>query len=286
MNLDYKIQPVKTSKDSIKHPALSEEGVIPKLCCSTILVGKSGSGKSVLLHNLMTRKEFFHGHFDKVFLISPTGEADDVQKALNVSPNCVFTDMGEAIKALDKIEKFQEKEIKEKGSGGAQKFCIIFDDVVGHVKLMNSPEFIGSFIKARHFNFSVFLCSQHFKRIPRICRLQASYLCFFALSNSECEVLCEEFAPPAMKKDNFLRMIDDTLKEPYSFLTVNMKAPWETRFRKGLAQVINLDSYRGKVDPRNPSAPPQTTRAPPDPLKSSPPSQSTPPAPVPRPSVK
>ena len=55
--------------------------------------------------------------------------------------------MDEAIKALDKIEKFQEKEIKEKGSGGAQKFCVIFDDVVGHVKLMNSPEFIGSFIK-------------------------------------------------------------------------------------------------------------------------------------------
>ena len=81
MNLDYKIQPVKTSKDSIKHPALSEEGVIPKLCCSTILVGKSGSGKSVLLHNLMTRKEFFHGHFDKVFLISPTVRSSFLSKS-------------------------------------------------------------------------------------------------------------------------------------------------------------------------------------------------------------
>ena len=72
MNQDYEIRPVQTSKDSIRHPKLSEEGVIPKLCCSTILVGKSGSGKSVLLHNLMTRKEFFAGHFDKIFLISPT----------------------------------------------------------------------------------------------------------------------------------------------------------------------------------------------------------------------
>ena len=51
------------------------------------------------------------------------------------------------IKALEKIEKHQEEEIKKKGSGGAQKFAIIFDDVVGHVKLMNSPEFIGAFIK-------------------------------------------------------------------------------------------------------------------------------------------
>ena len=191
--------------------------------------------------------------------------------------------MDEAIKALDKIEKHQEEQIKKLGSGAAQKYCIIFDDVVGHVKLMNSPQFIGAFIKARHFNFSVFLCSQHFKRVPRICRLQSSYLCFFALSNSECEVLCEEFAPPQMKRDNFLRMIDDTLsKEPYSFLTINMKAPWETRFRKGahrrtitshahshthigLAQVINLDSYRGKVDPRNSVPSSQTVCAQPDP---------------------
>ena len=81
MNRDYKIEPVKTSKDAIKHPALSEEGVIPKLCCSTVLVGKSGSGKSVLLHNLMTRKEFFHGHFDKIFLISPTVRSTFLSKS-------------------------------------------------------------------------------------------------------------------------------------------------------------------------------------------------------------
>ena len=79
-------------------------------------------------------------------------------------------------------------------------------------------------------------------------------------------MLCEEFAPPHMKMGSLFRMIDDTLKEPYSFLTVNMKAPWETRFRKGLAQVINLDSYRGKVDPRNSVPSSQTVCAQPDPL--------------------
>ena len=114
MNKDYDIKPVKTSKDAIVHPKLSEEGVIPKLNCSTVLVGKSGSGKTVLLHNLLTRKEFFHGHFDKTFLISPTGETDDVQKALNIPPSCVFTDLLEATQCLDRIERFQEAEIKKK----------------------------------------------------------------------------------------------------------------------------------------------------------------------------
>ena len=238
--------------------------------------------------------------------------------------------MTEAIKALGVIEKHQEEQIKKLGSGGAQKYCIIFDDVVvrfllpfsflfPHLTIFLGPCEAHEFprvhwiiyqgisthateaqpththtsrtLQARHFNFSVFLCSQHFKRIPRICRLQASYLCFFALSNSECEVLTEEFAPPAMKKPDFLRLVDECLKEPYSFLTVNMKAPWETRFRKGLAQVINLDAYRGSVPPagqRNPahSAPPQTTSAPPGPSAASPPSQSTQPNQAPRPAAK
>ena len=90
MNKDYDIRPVKTSKDAIKHPKLSEEGVIPKLNCSTILVGKSGSGKSVLLHNLLTRKEFFHGHFDKIFLISPTGETVYSDHSASRLPVCLL----------------------------------------------------------------------------------------------------------------------------------------------------------------------------------------------------
>ena len=159
MNRDYKIEPVKTSKDEIRHPALAEAGVIAKLCCSTILVGKSGSGKSVLLHNLMTRKEFYAGHFDKVFLISPTGEADDVQKALGISPSCTFTDMDEAILCLRKIEAHQEAEIKKKGSVGAQKFCIIFDDVV--VRFLLSFSFLFPYL-------TIFLGPHEAHEFPRV----------------------------------------------------------------------------------------------------------------------
>ena len=273
MNRVYKIQPVATSKDDIKHPALSEAGVIPKLNTSTILVGKSGSGKSVLLHNLLTRPEFFnkYQHFDKIFVVSPSAECDDVQLALKIPTSCVFTDMQEAIVALEKIEAYQSEQIKRLGSGKAQKFCIIFDDVIGHTKLMNNPVFISAFIKSRHYNFTVFLCSQHFRKIPKVCRLQASYLCFFAISNSEAEMLCEEFSPPQMKKDAFMQMINDVLKEPYSFLTINMRSPWETRFRRGLAEPINLDAYRTVT--RTQYQPIQKAHAPQDPSNTLPKNQ-------------
>lgn len=244
MNVDYKIEPVQTEKDQIKHPKLADEGVIPKLNTSNIIVGKSGSGKSVLLVNLMTRKEFYGGVFDRVILISPTGESDDVQMALKVKPSLIFTDLKLAVEVLGTVEKVQEQLIKEKGANGAPKICVICDDCVGDNNFMKSKEFTNLFIKSRHYNVTVFFLTQHFKRLPKIARLQASTLFFYAISNSEAECLADEFAPPGVSKKSFLRLIDDALEQPYSFLCVNMREPWATRFRSGLAMVIDLDKYR------------------------------------------
>ena len=246
MNVEYTIQPVKTTKEKIKQPVLADAGVIPKLNTSTLLIGKSGSGKSVLMHNLLTRKEFFNKgeYFDRVILISPTGESDDIQKSMGIDESMVFTDMEEAENALKILQRVQEEDVKQNGSDGASKVCVIMDDVASQAKFMRSEAFISLFIRSRHFNCTVFLLSQHFKIIPKICRLQASQMYFFAVSNTESECLCEEQAPPKMKKRNFMRLVDDTLREPYSFLSICLKSPWETRFRRGLAMVINLDEYR------------------------------------------
>ena len=114
---------------------------------------------------------------------------------------------------------------------------------------MNSKEFINLFIKARHYNVTVWLCSQHFKRLPKICRLQAATLYFFALSNTEAEVLAEEFSPPGLTKKNFLRLIDDCVSEKFQFLTISMKHDWSQRFRSGLAMVIDISKYKNTTKP-------------------------------------
>jgi len=180
-----------------------------------------------------------------MFLISPTGLADDVQKALGVPPKQCYTDLhGEAIPALEAIHKFQADEIEKKGAHKAKQVLVIFDDVVGDPKFLKEPCVIKSFIASRHYNQTTVLNTQHFKRVPRAARMQASFLCFFALSNSEAEMVTEEYAPPKMTKKQFMRLIDDTLTEEFSFLTINMRVPWASRFRAGLGEIINLDWYR------------------------------------------
>lgn len=243
----YEIDKVPANKKSkIKHPILSEAGLIPKLNTSTIICGCSGSGKTVLLYNLLTRKEFFKNKFDKVFLFSPTGGIDEIQLALDIPKQRIFTDLSDAPKALDAIRKHQEKQIEEHGIDKTEKFCIIFDDCIGDTKFMNCKAFTNSFIKNRHYNCTVFFLTQYFKKLPKVCRLQANFLCFFAVSNIESECICAEFAPPGVSKREFLRLIDDTLTVKYDFLTINRASPWETRFKKGLSNVIDLNQYKSK----------------------------------------
>ena len=246
--MSYEIKPIDTEKDAIKHPRAALDGVIPKLSTSMLFVGKSGSGKSTLLANMLMNKQFYgkHKSFKHIFLISPTGESDDIQKSLKLPTECIVTDLMEAIPFLEKIYTYQSEQIKKHGASKVGQILIIMDDVVSHKKFMNSPIFTKCFVANRHANLTVQLCTQHYKHVPKLCRLQANTLFFFAIGNTDCQMLIEDFGPPRMKRDQFEELIYDAMKEPYSFLKIDMKKPWEERFSQGLQDTIDLEYYKNK----------------------------------------
>jgi hypothetical protein len=71
-----------------------------------------------------------------------------------------------------------------------------------------------------------------------MCRLQASNIFFFPSSQSECNIVAEEYTPANTSKKSFLNLLKHATAEPYSFLNidVNQKDP-KKRFKK------NLDTY-------------------------------------------
>lgn len=241
---DVSIKPMETKKDAIKQPDLAkkENGMlIPPLGSSVIISGKSGSGKSTLLANLILDKRFYKGWFDEIFLFSPTANGDDIQKQLEIPKNHVFTDLDEAPELLEVILRAQSTALEKTTADKAKQYAIIFDDVIGDTKFMNTKEFTKCFYQVRHICCTTFICTQHFTRVPRICRLQANFIMYFRGSMSETEILVEEFAPPNMTKNEFRQMVVDTTSEnDYDFLTINMKVGWETRFRHNLGDVIAL----------------------------------------------
>ena len=248
---DLSVSPIETSKDEIEQPPLAEHDnmYIPPLGSSVVISGKSGSGKSTLLANLLKDERFYgpsaerpNGWFDKVFLFSPTANGDDIQKSLDIPKKYVFTDLEEAPEMLSLILYTQQQKIdKAEGAHKVPQFCIIFDDVIGDTKFMNEKAFTRCFYQVRHVNCTTFICTQHFRKVPKICRLQANFVYFFQGSAAEVEVVVDEYAPPMYTKNEFRRLVNDASSKRYSFLTICMKLGWDKRFRRNLDEFIVLD---------------------------------------------
>ncbi len=241
MNKEYVIEPPKTGKSKIKHPRLAEENVIAKLGSSILLIGVTKSGKSCLLYNLLSRKEFYGDSFDQIFLISPA--QDDSLDDLDIPPECKFSDLKKATEALTIIQKHQKAQIAKHGIHKASQFALVLDDVIGNQKFMKHEQVVQSFVAGRHANETVFLCSQHLRSVPKVSRLQATFVCIFQCSPREFEILLEEYQPPGINKKQFYQMCNDIWSEPFQFLCIHRLCPLEHRYRKGLGQPVDLAYY-------------------------------------------
>lgn len=241
-----KIVPFKTNKEGIEQRKLMKEGIIPKHPSAVLFNGRSGSGKSNLLVNLF-RPQFYGrtdpqdektGYFQLIFLFSPTCHNDDLAKYLQLPEKRMFDKNYE--KALQHIVETQRQLVARMGIDKAPRILCVFDDIQSQRKFMNSPFFTLCFIQNRHINISTWVACQSFTRLPRICRLQANNLFVFAGSNSETEILAEEFCPARTSKKQFIELLKHATNKRYDFLYIDMRADPEKRFKRNLDTILTI----------------------------------------------
>jgi len=235
--MDLSIKPLKTSKDKIPQRTLQEMNIIPRHPSSVLFNGCSGSGKTVLLLNLLTRPEFLKDYFHEIHLFSPTGGTDDLFEHLKIPKKNIHTTMRP--KDLQKILDKREEQIDKRGIDKVKRVLLIFEDVQSSKVFMKSKPFLSAFIANRHFGVSSWLCGQSFTKTPRACRLQANNIFYFRGSGSEMKLIMDEFCPAGYSKKEFADIIDDATKDPYSFMHINMRVR-DTRYRKNLDEIIDL----------------------------------------------
>ncbi len=247
------ITPVENNtKDDIQQPKLSEEDVIPRINTSNLFIGGTGGGKSTLVNNFVVKPQFFGGKkpntgepwFDWRLLISPTGDSDDVQTSMGLSDDEVETDLSKVPDLLRALMKEQKKLIKEKGADKAPNGLIMYDDIISHPEFMKNKQFIKTFIANRHHNFTVFISSQSWTKLPRAIRLQAKGIFFFEGSQSEQDKLCDEYCPPGLSRHDFREMIKFATRDDFAFLFINKSVPMKRRFRKNLKEILTIDFFK------------------------------------------
>jgi len=248
-NEDLKIIKFSTDKSLIEVRPYQASYIIPKHPFRLILTGRSGSGKSNLLVNLMKKSIFYgrtdpndekSGYFDLVFLFSPTaGIGDDLVTHLDIPSQRIYTDPSTYLARLNHIFETQDALIKSGGIAKSPKILCIFDDIQSATKFMNSDAFTKLFIAGRHSNISIIVAIQSWTRLPRVLRLQASNIMLFPSSNSEVELLADEYTPPGVSKREFMSLVQHATREPYNFLHINNQAP-DNKYRKNLDVVLSL----------------------------------------------
>lgn len=246
---EYEIIPISTEKNKIpqKKSSKIKEMIMPKYPFSLIISGSSGSGKTQLLLNILTRENLYGEYFHKLIVFSPTaGELDDTYDVLKIPKENYIKIFNKEI--LDRILENRKKQIKEKGIEYVAKkdrVIIIFDDMISE-KIMQSPEIITMFTLLRHYLISVCILSQSLTKINRTVRINANMLCIFPSLSSEIEIMTDEIMPANLNKKEFREIIQYCTSKKYEFMTINNNAQNGQKIRKNLDEIINLDKFKFK----------------------------------------
>jgi hypothetical protein len=232
----YDIIVSKTNKDNLYQPAVSMLDILPKLPFSSIIIGKSGSGKTLSLCSMLKNDKMLKDCFDYIFFYAGCKPDEEIIKDLHLKKNCIFTDFTEddVKKICDKLEK----NIDENGFNlDTPSVCMIFDDCLNNIDFLKSKTMIKLATANRHLNVTFFLLSQYYKKIPPVVRTNASYIMFFPACSAECEKLSEEMCPPNMNKKEFLQYIKHATSSKYSFLGIHNKS--ENKLRRNFDVLLN-----------------------------------------------
>jgi hypothetical protein len=238
-----KITPLKTKKTDLPQSLYMEADIINRFPSLTLCIGKSGSGKSNVVANMLTKKEFMKDFFDEIYLFSPTAKSDDLVEHLNLKDERIIDNLDESsIIKLNKIVDDNTEKIKKNGiknTAKNSKILIICDDCISEKVFIKSNILSKLATAGRHALISTIICSQSYTKVPRVIRLQAQGMIVFPSSNDELDLLCEDLCPAGMSKKDFLELIKYATEERYSFLFVNhhVKNPKE-KFRKNFDEII------------------------------------------------
>ena len=178
----------------------------------------SRSGKSVVLSNFLYNEAFnFKKRFDKIIFISPTILIDQTLQYARDDEDVVKIYEDDLLENLDNVlQTILAKQKKEKDSEKPNATLIILDDCLAYLK-NKSLSYLST--KNRHYNISLIITTQYYKRIDVVIRANATHwLLFKTHTDKEHSTIVEDFnAFP-----DFEKFYNTAIEEPYSFLFADM----------------------------------------------------------------
>lgn len=232
------VVPLSKDKDDYTDPPHPN---LLRLPFSLLEIAQKGSGKTVLLHNLMV---WYAPYFDNIFVWSPTVNLDskwkDLIKELKLPPENLFVSYKEAqvSNVMRQIKDFNQgiEDRKER-----VKCLLVFDDIIQDLPKGRRKTVLNKLaMNHRHYDVSHIIISQSFKKVDSVMRSNTTGMILFNTDNTaERMKIIEELAGNIGRKE-FERLWYECTKEKHSFMFIN----YDSRlvFRKFDEVVADLDT--------------------------------------------
>ena len=226
------IKPIKVKEFDFKQSKYNQCGSLP---VRSILLGPSGSGKGVLLQNMIL--DIYKKCFERIYIFSPSINVDHtwqpVKKHISETidkkddePDFYYDSYDP--ESLDKIIESQTKIVEyQKKHNHKQIFqiLIIVDDFADSPDFSRQSKLLHSlFTRGRHSGISTIVSTQKFSAIHPIIRVNATELFVFRLRNYQDTSMFLEEMGGMIDKKTLLEIYKLATKEAYSFLYVKLNA--------------------------------------------------------------
>ena len=225
---------------------------IPKPRFSIAIIGSTGSGKSNLIKNMIYN--WYKEYFSEIYIFCGSLDDCDEYEKLGDKTKCKMWNRkkGQLYKTKkmdmsDKIiierepseasltELYNDLEEEQHEEGKKLRTLFLFDDQItsglfrsrGNTGIINKIQ-----VQGRHINLSVIYTSQKYKMLPQNARSQniTHLILFNGMSKNEIEVIAKEHSGHLSDKE-FIALYNETTKEPFSFLIINLRNPRNKRFQ-------------------------------------------------------
>ena len=206
-------------KDKYDYP-----GIINDRPFIQLLVGKKGSGKSMLCCKLLLTSYRFC--FDRIIFISPTFRAQHSTLWNQISPEGVevHEQLTETL-----VQKLYD-ELSAKQSCSCKKTTLLVLDDLGEELKKIEPRLINLLVSnSRHYRLSIISLHQKLTQCPTVIRGQVDSICMFgACSYLERECLYKEVS--VVERKLFMKMFTEVTEKPHAFLVCSMSREGKLKF--------------------------------------------------------
>ena len=261
-----------------------EPKLLPSIPFTSYIVGAKKNGKTTLLINLLTNKNYLRNKFNEIYFISPTSKLDEKTQILKKD---------EVLIGNKKLIKRLEKEIVENDEIIDNELELYYNEIVDRPlyleekhyleeididflqdlideqknviemfgkeycdnillvlddsiesKIIKDRRFKSFLFKSRHYKISIFFLSQSYFSLPKALRLNNSQLIIFENGNKKEINMIYNENNNGLDWNTWFSLYEEITSIPFNFMNINYDNTKKFRFINGLQEVINTMAHK------------------------------------------